>query len=152
MSWICSANTRNYLCWVACDVDVTLVDQKLKHVDDWITFGRIFWNESSTSSTVWPDLTKFYNFGYILKLIGKVLRRYLVLCQILNLLWQKYVFEQIFIAVNKYWKLSSHLGTLASKLFLYLYEEWTFAFLPFQYWYKAKEEILFVLIEATQLA
>ena len=38
---------------------------------------------------VWPDLTKFRHFGTILKVLGKLLKLYLVFGKILILLWQK---------------------------------------------------------------
>ena len=66
------------------------------------------WDRNSkieTSKTfyivLWPDLAKFYQFGNILKVFGRLLRVYLLFGKDLKLPWEKiYAIGRIFIALN----------------------------------------------------
>ena len=51
---------------------------------------------------VWPDLVKFHHFAKILRVVGKILKVYLVFGKIMKLLWQILnAIGLIFIAVNE---------------------------------------------------
>ena len=53
------------------------------------------------SQSVWPDLAKFRHFGTILKVLGKILRDYLIFGKILILLWQKcFTIGQVLVVVD----------------------------------------------------
>ena len=56
--------------------------------------------KGTSIAPVWPDLAKYRHLGKLSKILGKLLREYLVFRKIVNLLWQIFMnFGQIWIVV-----------------------------------------------------
>ena len=78
------------------------------------------------SYSVWPDLAKFCHLGKLSKVLGKLLRFYLVFGKILNQLWQHFMnFGQIWAFVSSQmmknilaiWSHCSHLPFICQMFF-----------------------------------
>ena len=61
---------------------------------------RLKWINVATPQSVWPDVVKNRHFGQILKVFGNFWNLHFALGKLLNLLWQFFVFGQIFIGVS----------------------------------------------------